>query len=837
MSASEKAGTRAALLAFGHLVKRLRLAADLTQEELAERASVSPRLISDLERGSTHRPRRDTVELLADGFRLRGDERENFIALARGRPRAPEEGAASAAAARRTLPHPPTPIVGRLKETAAATGLLLDPERRLLTLTGLGGVGKTRLALEVALKTGGAFRDGVVFVDLAPVRDPRLVITAIAQALGVVPSPAQPLQQQVSAALQDKQLLLVLDNFEHVLDAATVVADLLASSPALKVLATSREPLHLRAEHEYPIGPLATPDLDDLPPLNELAEAPAIALLVRRAEAVDHAFALTEGNARAVAELTVRLDGLPLAIELAATRLRILSPADLLARLERRLPLLTGGARDLPGRQQAIRATLDWSHDLLSETEQSLFRRLAVFAGGCPLEAAEWVADGRREAEGGRRTDALVPRPPTPQHPDTPTPSTHTLDLLGGLVEKSLLRATAEQGDERRFGMLETIREYGLELLVAAGEEEEARDRHRTWYLDLAERAEPELTGPEQGWWFARLQREHDNLRGALRWAIARRQTEAALRFGGALYRFWANQGHYEEGRRWLEQALALDAEARSSARGHALLGVGVMVYFQGEYDRAASLWREAQAIFRELGETRGIAYTYGNLGLAADGRGDFEEATAAYEAALALFRELDDRMFVSFMSHNLGLIAYFQGDYARAAALFEETLVVARERGDDASFVLALGNLGLVAFAEGNYDRARTLNTDALRRGRHLDNRPWLARGIEHLALVEAADGDAARAARLFGAAAALRERFGAATAPHDREFSERHIATARARIGEDAFAAAWADGAAMSLEDAIADALDERDGGRRKAEGGRAGPAQSQRPPATSQ
>lgn len=440
MTTSEDAGKRAPLLAFGRLIKRLRVAADLTQEELAERSSVSPRLISDLERGSTHRPRRDTVQLLADGLRLRGEDRDAFIALARGRSLVATPEAEVTPARRTSLPHPPTPIVGRLKETAAATALLLDPAVRLLTLTGPGGVGKTRLALEAAFKARDAVPDGVYFVDLAPVRDPGLVLATIAQVLGIVPPPEQTLLQGVIDALDGKRLLLVLDNFEHLGPAATTVADLLASCPALTMLATSREPLQIRAEREYRVGPLTLPDLRNVPPLDELGCIPAVDLFIRRAEVANRRFALTAGNARAVAEIAVRLDGLPLAIELAATRVKVLSPSDLLARLEHRLPLLIGGAQDLPARQQAMRATLDWSHDLLSAAEQTLFRRLAIFVGGFTLDAAEEVGESLR-SEGERGA---------------------TLDLLTALVDKSLLRVRDDDGDEQRFGMLETIREYGL---------------------------------------------------------------------------------------------------------------------------------------------------------------------------------------------------------------------------------------------------------------------------------------------------------------------------------------------------------------------------------------
>jgi predicted ATPase/DNA-binding XRE family transcriptional regulator len=558
MSANENSGQRATLLAFGRLLKRLRLAADLTQEELAERAMVSSRSISDLERGSSHRPRRDTVQLLADGLRLQGDDRETFVALARGRSPAASLESVVAAPARYTLPHPPTPIVGRLKETAAATALILDPDVRLLTLTGPGGVGKTRLALEVAFRVLDAVPDGAVFVDLAPVRDAELVLSAIAQALGVQVSPGLSLREAVYAELQGKRLLSILDNFEHVPAAAVAVADLLAACPTVTVLVTSRTPLRIRAEREYAVGPLVLPDPDRPGALDELAQVPAVALFVSRAEAADRRFALNPGNARDVAEIVLRLDGLPLAIELAANRMKILSPAALLARMEQRLPLLTRGAHDLPIRQQAMRATLDWSHDLLSREERRLFRRLAVFAGGCTVDAAEWVADATCQGADGAETAKAGRRATGPL----------VIDLLADLVDKSLLLTQDDLGDDHRFGMLETIREYGLERLEEAGEELDVRRSHALWCLDLAERAEPELIGADQQRWHDRLGIEHDNLRAALGWAIAERDADVALRFGGALYRFWANQGHSEEGGAgWSGRSRSPTARFRSRGR------------------------------------------------------------------------------------------------------------------------------------------------------------------------------------------------------------------------------------------------------------------------------
>jgi tetratricopeptide (TPR) repeat protein len=368
--------------------------------------------------------------------------------------------------------------------------------------------------------------------------------------------------------------------------------------------------------------------------------------------------------------------------------------------------------------------------------------------------------------------------------------------------------------------MLETIREYGLERLAAAGEATASRERHLAWCLDLAERAEPELTGADQQRWFARLEREHDNLRAALAWALDRGAAESALRLGGALYRFWATEGHYEEGSRWLERALALAGGESTVARGNALLGAGVMAYFRGDYDAAADRWNAGLSLFRDLGHDLGVAYAYGNLGLVADAAGDYERAVASYEAALALFRRLDARTYVGFMLHNLGLIAYFERRYDRAAALFDEALDLARTLEDHHSVAMTLGNLGLVAFGAGDYERARTLHREALDLGRRLNNRPWLARGVEQVALLAAATGAPERAARLFGAAAAERRRFGGAQSDNDREINEAHIAETRARLGAAAFAAAWTDGESLTLDDAVAEALALTDRASRRVE-----------------
>jgi predicted ATPase/uncharacterized protein HemY/DNA-binding XRE family transcriptional regulator len=795
MSSENAAENRSTLQVFGDLLKRLRLEADLTQEELAERASVSARLISDLEREALHRPRRDTVQLLADALCLRGAARETFVALGRGKPQTAAPEPSTPPPPRLSLPRPATPIVGRLRESAAALTLVLDADVRLLTMTGPGGAGKTRLALDVAFKARGAFAEGVVFVDLAPVRDAGLVLATIAQALDVQPGGEQSLRDVVIRWIKERRFLLVLDNFEHVSGAAPVVAELLATCSGLTILATSRAPLHIRAEHLFTVGPLILPDLRQVPALDDLARIPAVELFLGRAQAVRREFFLTAENSRFVAEIVVRLDGLPLAIELAALRMKTLSPAALLDHLDRRLPLLTGGFQDLPARQRALRATLDWSHELLSQEERHVFSHLAVFAGGCTLEAAEFVAEVTRAENTGAMDHgaALL-----------------TLEVLSRLVDANLLRVSQEANTEPRFRMLETIREYGLERLTAASGEKEACQRHLAWFLALVERAEPELIGAKQGEWFARLALEHDNVRAALTWAIAHHDAESALRLTGALYRFWATHGYFEEGRRWLEAALALDNGEPSVARGNVLLGLGVMTFFQGEYDRAESLWRESLELFRSLHNLTGVAYSFGNLGLVADAREDYERATTYYESALALFRQLNSPTFVNFMLHNLGLIAYFQGEYERATGLFEETLAWVRSQGDANSIAMTLGNLGLIAFAQGDYARALEHHRASLTSASVLTNKPWLVRALENFALVATATGDAERAIRLFATAAAQRALLGTSLPPNDQEINERHIARARAQLGDTNFSVAWRDGEALPLEEALDLALE---------------------------
>ena len=516
---------------FADLLKRYRRAAGLTQEALAERARLSVRAISDLERGVKQRPYKDTVALLAAALDLSAPERATFAAAAcQHHPAAPARSPHPSPPA--TLPAPPTPLVGRAGEVATVCGLLRRAEVRLLTLTGSGGVGKTHLALQVAETLGDRYPDGVVFVDLAPLRDPGLVASTIARALGVKEAGGRPLLETLITQLRTRRVLLLLDNCEHLLAAAPQVGELLAACCGLTVLATSRAALHLRGEHEVAVPPLALPDPAQGADPAALARVAAVALFVERVQAVQPAFQLTAANAPAVAEICRRLDGLPLAIELAAAYSKVLAPPALLAHVERRRLLLTGGTRDAPARQQTLRATIAWSYGLLEAAEQALFGRLAVFVGGCTLEASEAVCT----ADGALPIDAQRG--------------------LAALVDKSLLRVTEGTDAEPRFSMLETIREYALEQLAASGQAETLRRQHAAYFLALAEAIVPQLIEPQEARWLARLEEEHDNLRAALQWFVDHDETEKAARLAAALRWFWDTHGHVGamEGRAtWLQ--------------------------------------------------------------------------------------------------------------------------------------------------------------------------------------------------------------------------------------------------------------------------------------------
>ena len=583
---------------------------------------------------------------------------------------------------------------------------------------------------------------------------------------------------------------MLLDNFEQVLPAASVVADLLAACPGLSVLATSREPLRLRGEHEYAVPPLALPDARQTTTAEVVSHSPAVALFVQRAHAVRADFSLTDENAPAVAEVCARLDGLPLAIELAAARIRLLSPRAMLSRLERRLPLLTGGARDLPTRQQTLRGTIAWSYDLLDEGERVLFRRLAVFVGGCTLEAIAAVCD----PDGDLGLD--VP------------------DGVASLVAKSLLRQDEGPDGELRIGMLETIREYALDCLEASGEAAPTRRAQAEYYLALAEEAERRIrSSAEQRDWLARLETEHDNVRAALAWC----QTESGdagigVRLAGALSWFWHDHGHLGEGRQWLAWALTANDAASTTARVKVLIGLGNHARRQGDYPQATALHEEAVAVSRAQDDTWSVALGLGGLGTTARHQGDYGRAGTLFEEALPLFQDVADSWGVAWCLGNLGQMTLARGDLEAAATLCEESLALFRTLGGPGGIAYALSPLADLACRRGEYARAKALYTEELEFRQQYDEKRQMAQCLEGLAIVAGGQGQPARAARLFSAAAHLREIVGTPRLPHRRPITERGTSSVRSALGESAFEAASAEGRAMTLEQAIAYALEEQ-------------------------
>ncbi|HEX9987086.1 MAG TPA: tetratricopeptide repeat protein [Chloroflexia bacterium] len=730
---------------FGAWLKQRRKVMGLTQAGLAECVGCSVRTVIQIELGE-RRPSKQIAELLAKCVNVPSQEVPAFVEYARETPGQADAQTpmpwSSQQRSPNNLPAPPTAFIGRERETAAACALLRRAEVRLVTMTGAPGIGKTRLSLQVASALTGDpdFRDGVFFVALASIRDPGLVASTIARTLKVQEAPGQPLLERLKEALRDRRMLLLLDNFEHVIPGAPVLADLLVSAPGLKVLATSRALLHLYGEYEFPVHSLTLPDPGEPLQAERLAQYEAVRLFTERAVAAKFDFAITDENAALIAGICIQLEGLPLAIELAAARTRDLTPQAIASRLHSKLDLLVGGPQDLPARQQTLRAAIDWSYDLLNGREQAIFRRMSVFVGGCKQEAVQAVCLLESELE---------------------------VDLPGSiasLVDKSLLQQEPA-GEDMRLRMLEITREYAWERL-AGSESREIQKRHTEYYLSVAEAAEPQLKGGQQITWLERLEAEHNNLRAALRWSLQHGEVEIALRLGSALWRFWLIRGYLSEGREWLEEALALGKDSTgavpATVRANALNGAGNLAYSAGDYAAALVLHEESLRLRRELGDKQGMAGALNNIAVVWRDRGDYERASTYFEESLSLKRELGDKMGIASSLNNLGVVRQRQSNYDAAQACCEESLLIWRESGEKYGIATALTNLGILQGYRGNYEAARSLHEESLLMRRDLGDKLGISTSLGNIATVVVAQGDYVTARSLHEENLAIRREHG---------------------------------------------------------------------------
>jgi predicted ATPase/Tfp pilus assembly protein PilF/DNA-binding XRE family transcriptional regulator len=864
MHAQEAAGS------FGALLRAYRAQRGFSQDDLADRTGLSVAAISALERGLTRWPYRDTIARLAMAMELSDTERSAFEAAGQ-RPVRVRSSASAAAlgvslaattAPRSSLPTPLTRLIGRTAELHRLQKLFDDARSRLLTVSGPGGVGKTRLAIEAARRQQADFSDGVVFVSLATIQDALLLPTTLARAFEMPELEGRSVMDGLTDFIGQRRLLLVLDNCEHLIDAcADIVQLLLTACPGLTVLATSRMALRIRGEQVFLLQPLPlTGDPLDSPS-DAIEQSPAVALFVERARQAYPDFVVDSRSLGDVAAICQRVDGLPLAIELAAAQSAYASPRALLARLTPSLPLLHGGAHDLPARQQTLRNTFDWSYSLLSEDARRVFRRLAVCVGGCSVEAAALVC-------GLDSSDPLA-----------------VLFELENLVAASLLLAEQRSDVEPRFSMLETIRDFGLERLSESGETATTQANHLAWCLALAERAAAERNGPEQDRWLNLLDTEHANLQAALH--HAQPLEEVGVRLAVALWWFWYTRGFLAVGRRWLEAAIAVEVGS-AALRAWALHGAGMLAWRQGDYQQARAWHEESLALRQKLGDRQGIASSLENLGMVAWRQSDYAQTRALHEqsltlrrelgdaqgtasslynvgaamveqgeyaaaeivhqeslairqrlgdkqgvagslnalgmlawdlgdnaraaslhaASLALVRDLGDKKGIANSLNNLGNIADERGDYDDAERLHQESLAIMRELGDRQGIAASLNNLGRIAHERGRYAEARGLLEESLMRSNDIGAKYQVAESLDGLAALATSLGDPRRAALLYGASASLRNAIGAPLAPREGPARERAVAALREQLGSRPFAEAWSGGEALSLDQAIAEA-----------------------------
>lgn len=744
------------------------------------------------------------------------------------------------------LPQPLTSFIGREREISKIKWLLNTT--RLLTLTGAGGAGKTRLALQVAPEFLREFPDGVWLIEFASLSIPALVPQTVAAALGVREKPGHPPMDTLSDFLRTKKLLLVLDNCEHLVDACARLADeLLRSCAGLQILATSREALGIDGETVWPVPPLSIPEVTTsagtagkLPPPKILKQYEAVGLFIERALASQPEFELTKQNASAVVQICQHLDGMPLAVELAAARVKALSPQQIAARLNDRFRLLTGGSRTAMPRHQTLQAAMDWSFDLLLDAERTFLRRLSVFVGGFTLEAAGQICTDHAPSVGARS--------PRPYNNESVVEQYEILELLTHLVDKSLV--VAQPGEEVRYQLLETVRQYGREKLIEAGEESLLHQRHLEWFLALAEQAEPKLQESEQAEWLEHLEREHDNLRTALEWSLREEEkVEAGLRLAVALADFWRMRGYWSEGRQWLKEALPKSQRVPLDLRAKVLNVAGLLAWAQSDYAAARSFFEECLSIYRQSENTQGVAQALNNLGIVATDQGDYVFAHSVLEESLTICRELKLPHGMSYALNNLGNVADLQGSYSAARRYheegvaihrelrdpwglslsltnlgntlshdgddatarhhYEEALALRREIGDRRGIAFTLSGLGNIALHQGDYATAGRLYAEGLSIRQKLGEKRGMAISLECFARLAIAQRQASRSVRLAGAADRLRTTIGAPRPPAERAEFALALQALRAAMANAEYAAAWAEGQAMTLEQAIEYAL----------------------------